>query len=202
MVDSLESSLSQVCVLCFEKTETVEKEDGEIILCEKCKKERAEGNFGTGTDGIVIEGFEGVLLDKHNDFEESEHNIQINLEETQMQNQKQHFSSSSNNIKEDLEINIKTETVDSNCKIEVKDEPDDLTHLVFTTNHLDVVKSEPVDQEYPIHDEYDPDQSKKIQSTEVTEKDLLDIFQPCCHICQAEATGKQFYGGVCCFSCR
>ena len=79
MVDSLESSLSQVCVLCFEKTETVEKEDGEIILCEKCKKERAEGNFGTGTDEIVIEGFEGVLLDKHNDFEESEHNIQIKL---------------------------------------------------------------------------------------------------------------------------
>ena len=82
MVDSLESSLAQVCVLCFEKTETFEKEDGKVILCEKCKKERAEGNFGTGTDGIVIEGFEETILDKHIDFEESEHNIQTKSEDS------------------------------------------------------------------------------------------------------------------------
>ena len=24
----------------------------------------------------------------------------------------------------------------------------------------------------------------------------------CCHICQSEAPGKRFYGGICCCSCR
>ena len=205
MVDSLESSLAQVCVLCFEKTETVEKEDGEVIFCKKCKKERAEGNFSTGPDGIVMGEFEEATFDEYKDFEESEHNIQTNSEdnkETQMLNQKQHLPSSSHNVKEDLEINIKTETVDSNYMLAVKEEPEDIGHLVFTTNHLDVVKSEPVDQEDPIHDEHDDEKSTKIQCTEVTEKDPLDTSQPCCHVCQAEAPGKKFYGGICCCSCR
>ena len=47
MVDSIESSLTQVCMLCFEKTATVEKEDGEVILCEKCKKDESEHNIQT-----------------------------------------------------------------------------------------------------------------------------------------------------------
>ena len=119
-----------------------------------------------------------------------------------MLNQKRHLPTSSNNVKEDLEINIKTETIDSNCMLEVKEELEDLGHLVFTTNHLDVVKSELVDQEDPIHDEYDADKSSKMQSTKVTEKDPLDTSQPCCHVCQAEAPGKKFYGGICCCSCR
>ena len=139
MVDSIESSLTQVCMLCFEKTATVEKEDGEVIFCKKCKKERAEGNFSTGPDGIVMGGFEEATFDEYKDFEESEHNIQTNSEdnkETQMLNQKQHLPSSSHNVKEDLEINIKTETVDSKYIFAVKEEPEDIGHLVFTTNHL------------------------------------------------------------------
>ena len=111
-------------------------------------------------------------------------------------NQKQDLSSSSNNVKQDPQIVIKTETVDPNCKLEVESKPEDLGHLVLTTNDLGMVKSEPVDQEDLNHGEYDPDKSQNIQSTEVTEKDPLDTSAPCCHICQEEATGIQFYGGV------
>ena len=97
-------------------------------------------------------------------------------------------------MKQDPQIDIKTETVDPNCKLKVESEPEDLGHLVLTTSYLGMVKSEPVDQDDHNHD---PDKCKEIQSTEVTEKDTLDTSDPCCHICQAEATGKQFYGGVC-----
>ena len=34
------------------------------------------------------------------------------------------------------------------------------------------------------------------------EKDPLDTSQASCHICQAEAPGQLFYGGICCYSCR
>ena len=105
-------------------------------------------------------------------------------------------------MQQDPQLFIKTETIDPYSKLEVESEPEDLGHQVFTTRDLSMVKSEPVDQEDLNNGEYDPDKSKKIQSTEVTEKDPLDTSEPCCHICQAEATGKQFYGGVCCFSCR
>ena len=71
-----------MCVLCFKKTETVEKEEGDVILCEKCKEERTEGNFETGTGGVVIGRFEETIVYEHKDFEESKHNIQINSDES------------------------------------------------------------------------------------------------------------------------
>ena len=41
-----------------------------------------------------------------------------------------------------------------------------------------------------------------IQATEVKERDPLDLSQTCCQICEAEAPGLHFYGGICCYSCR
>ena len=47
-----------------------------------------------------------------------------------------------------------------------------------------------------------PNKSTEIPSPKVNEKDPLDTSQACCHICQAEAPGLIFYGGLCCYSCR
>ena len=42
----------------------------------------------------------------------------------------------------------------------------------------------------------------KKQPPKADEKDPLDTSQASCHICQAEAPGQLFYGGICCYSCR
>ena len=85
---------------------------------------------------------------------------------------------------------------------------------VLQTNELWMVKSEFVDQddvnintEMTVHNPSDvamedDDNDTSIQSTEVNERDPLDISQSCCHICEEEAPGLQFYGGICCYSCR
>ena len=93
---------------------------------------------------------------------------------------------------------------------------------VLQTNELWMVKSEFVDQddhknepfndvnintEMTVHNPSDvamenDDKDTIIQSTEVNERDPLDISQSCCHICEEEAPGLQFYGGICCYSCR
>ena len=48
-----------------------------------------------------------------------------------------------------------------------------------------------------------PNQGTINPSPNANEKDPLDtVSQACCHICQAEAPGMLFYGGICCYSCR
>jgi hypothetical protein len=47
-----------------------------------------------------------------------------------------------------------------------------------------------------------PQKSTKKASPKVNEKDPLGTSQAYCHICQAEAPGLIFYGGLCCYSCR
>ena len=93
---------------------------------------------------------------------------------------------------------------------------------VLQTNELWMVKSEFVDQddhknepfndvnintEMTVHNPSDvamenDDKDTIIQSIEVNERDPLDISITCCHICEAESPGLQFYGGICCYSCR
>ena len=38
------AAMAQVCLLCFEKTDISETEEGELVICEKCKTERKEMN--------------------------------------------------------------------------------------------------------------------------------------------------------------
>ena len=49
----------------------------------------------------------------------------------------------------------------------------------------------------------DPLETSEPNKGTINEKDPLDtVSQACCHICQAEAPGMLFYGGLCCYSCR
>jgi hypothetical protein len=88
------------------------------------------------------------------------------------------------------------------------------------TTDLGIVKSEFLDQDDHKSEEFndvnrntemtvhnpsgveDDDKDAIIKATEVNDKDPLEISQPCCQICQAEAPGLQFYGGICCYSCK
>ena len=87
MTDIVEDKMAQVCLLCFEKTEISETEEGEPVMCEKCKTERIEMEVPstTGTefdkDRMVIEGCKEVLIEEEpENMYHSEDNIADYLE--------------------------------------------------------------------------------------------------------------------------
>ena len=74
-IDTIRSSRTQECVLCFAKTFISDKEDGEVIMCDRCKTERIEEEFAIGTDfdkdGAVSEGFNKELLKETENTDQS-----------------------------------------------------------------------------------------------------------------------------------
>ena len=70
-----------VCLLCFGKTEISETEEGELLICEKCKDERIDMEVLSTSgaefqkDGMVIEGFREVLVEEPENMDQSEDNI-------------------------------------------------------------------------------------------------------------------------------
>ena len=86
MTAIVEDKMAQVCLLCFEKTEISETEEGELVICEKCKTERIEMEVLSTTetefdkDGMVIEGFKEVLIEEPENMDQSEDNIADYLE--------------------------------------------------------------------------------------------------------------------------
>ena len=86
MTDIAEDTMAQVCLLCFEKTEISETEEGELVICEKCKTERIEMEVLSTTetefdkDGFVIEGFKEVLIEEPENMDQSEDKIADHLE--------------------------------------------------------------------------------------------------------------------------
>ena len=66
----------------------------------------------------------------------------------------------------------------------------------------EVSKTTKPEQKDPL-DTSQPSKSTEKPSPRANEKDpLATVSQACCHICQAEAPGMLFYGGLCCYSCR
>ena len=50
MMDMEENSCSNVCLVCLEKTTIVDKEDGEVTVCDNCTLEEMEGKLAIKTD--------------------------------------------------------------------------------------------------------------------------------------------------------
>jgi len=88
----------------------------------------------------------------------------------------------------------------------VKLEPVDQDDHQKEHNNVDINKEqqEHITSDTDVKDALIEDVAKEtiVQSTDVNERDPLDISQSTCQICQAEAHGPKFYRGICCYSCR
>ena len=70
---------TSVCVVCFEKTAILEREDGEVVVCDSCRLDKKEGRFIIKTvldkDGHVIGDFKEVLVPVPENVEQAEYSL-------------------------------------------------------------------------------------------------------------------------------
>ena len=86
MATITQGSMCQVCTHCFEKIEISETEEGEVVVCEKCKTAWTGGDFTTATEfgknSDLIEGSNEVLI-KSETMDDSGISIENHVEDNE-----------------------------------------------------------------------------------------------------------------------
>ena len=86
MATVTEGSMCKVCAHCFEKIEISKTEEGEVVICEKCKTEWTRGDFARATEfgknSDLIEGTNELLI-KSEIMDESGNTIENHIKDNE-----------------------------------------------------------------------------------------------------------------------